>query len=256
MRIQRSVNSLISLCRRFRDPQVQVWAMAGFSVLLVIMGHLRAWSPGSEGKNASGGSPTRLLLAGARVSWTEDFGSHARETWRPQLVLGGPVSGTPAVPVKKAFAGMDLRPAMQEAASRPLQFLDRPLRQQLASTAKNATPWRIHFAWSGDTRGNAALVDLQRSITAQPGASGFVIGNGSRSGDGQIEFIASTPAEATDILNITLIGHGGAPTQSQMAALGELLHQLEALSGHLILPEQDLQEDRHELVVVRPPVSR
>ncbi len=238
MRILRSVNSLISLCRRFRDPQVQVWAMAGFSVLLVIIGHLRAWSPGSEGKNASGGSATRLLLAGARVSWTEEFGSHPRETWRPQLVLAGPAAGIPAVPPKKAFAGMDLRPAMQEAASRPLQFLDRPLRQQLATTAKAATPWRIQLAWSGDARGNAALVELQQSITAQPETSGFVIGNGSRSGDGQIEFLAPRPSEAGDVLNITLIGWGGVPTQRQLAALGELLHQLEALSGRQILPEQ------------------
>ena len=255
MRILRSVNSLISLCRRFRDPQVQVWAMAGFSVLLVIIGHLRAWSPGSEGKNASGGSATRLLLAGARVSWTEDFGSHARETWRPQLVLGGPSSGIPAAPAKKTFSGMDLRPAMQEAAARPLQFLDRPLRQQLASTARTATPWRIQLAWSGDARGNAALVDLQRSIKAQPEASGFVIGNGSRSGDGQIESLAATRAAAGDVLNITLIGHGGSPTQNQMGALGELLQQLEALSGHLILQEQALPEDPTALAV-RPPGPR
>ncbi len=252
MRILRSVNSLISLCRRFRDPQVQVWAMAGFSVLLVIIGHLRAWSPGSEGKNASGGSATRLLLAGARVSWTEDFGSHARETWRPQLVLGGPASGIPAAPAKKTFSGMDLRPAMQEAASRPLQFLDRPLRLQLATTARTSTPWRIQLVWSGDARGNAALVDLQRSITAQPEASGFVIGNGSRSGDGQIEYVASTLTEACGVLNITLIGQGGAPTPRQMAALGELLLQLEALSGHLILPEQALPEAPTALAVRRP----
>ncbi len=255
MRILRSVNSLISLCRRFRDPQVQVWAMAGFSVLLVIIGHLRAWSPGSEGKNASGGSATRLLLAGARVSWTEDFGSNDRETWRPQLVIGSPAAGIPAAPAKTAFDGMDLRPAMQEAASRPLLFLDRPLRQQLASTARTATPWRIQLAWSGDTRGNAALIDLQRSITAQPEASGFVIGNGSRSGDGQIESLASSTTETGDILNITLIGQGGAPTKSQMAALGELLHQLEALSGHLILPEQALPEAL-PLLAARPAVPR
>ncbi len=252
MRILRSLNSLIFLCRRFRDPQVQVWAMAGFSVLLVIIGHLRAWSPGSEGKNASGISPTRLILAGARVSWTEDFGAHSRETWRPQLVLKGPVAASPAAPAKNTFAGMDLRPAMQEAAARPLRFLDRPLRQQLTNTAQPSTSWRLHLAWSGAARGNAALVDLQRSITAQPETSGFVIGNGSRSGDGQIEYLASTPVEPCDVLNITLIGHGGAPTQNQIAALGELLHQWEALSGHLILPEQALPELLPVLAVSLP----
>ncbi|MES2467792.1 MAG: hypothetical protein V4675_10865 [Verrucomicrobiota bacterium] len=147
---------------------------------------------------------------------------------------------------------MDLRPAMQEAASRPLQFLDRPLRLQLATTARTSTPWRIQLVWSGDARGNAALVDLQRSITAQPEASGFVIGNGSRSGDGQIEYVASTLTEACGVLNITLIGQGGAPTPRQMAALGELLLQLEALSGHLILPEQALPEAPTALAVRRP----
>ena len=241
MRLLRSVHSLITLCHRLRDPQVQVWVMAGFSVLLVIIGHLRAWSLGSEGKNTAGVSPSRLLVAGARVNWTEEFGSYPRETQRPQLVLSGPTAGMAAVPAKKSPPRLDLRPAMQEAASRPWQFLDRPLRQQLAATAKSSGSPRIHLAWSGDARGNAALIALQQSLRERPEPAGFVIGNGSRSGDGRIEYLPSH-GTAVESLNITLIGQSGPPTPNQMAALGELLHQLEALSGHLLLPETAMAE--------------
>ena len=74
-------------------------------------------------------------------------------------------------------------------------------------------------------------------------------------GTGRLNLWPPPPAETGDILNITLIGQGGAPTQRQMAALGELLHQLEALSGHLILPEVALPEAL-PVLAARPAVPR
>ena len=210
---------------RLRDPQLQVWLMAGFSLLLLLIAQVRAWNPSGEGKNEPAASASRLLLAGAQVSWTEAFGPAPQPSRRPVLQL--PARPTaPLALTRQAAPVPDPRPAMEAAAARPWQFLDRPLRQRLAQLGPAAAPLHIHLTWSGDSRGNAALI-LHRQATAA-----FVIGNGSRSGDGDIAF-APNPAAGSAVA-ITLIGDGRAATPRQMAALGELLHHLESRSGYPI----------------------
>lgn len=242
MRYQRLAHTMIFAFRRLRDPQVQVWVMAGFAVLLVLIGHLRAWSPSGEGKNSSTASPSRLLLAGARVSWTEEFGPAQRPSHRPVLVLSGPVSkasaSAPARLRNLPAPSLDVRAAMQEAAGKSWQFLGLALRQQLGAAAKPATALKIRLSWSGDQRGNAALI-ASRKFPADSPAAAFVIGNGSRSGDGRIELISAHCSFADGVVDIILVGQGTGPTPRQSGALGELLNHLEALSGFAVVPQSD-----------------
>lgn len=235
MRFSRLLLSLLFQLRRLHDPQVQVWVMAGLSVLLLLMGHLRAWSGSGEGKNDATASASRLLLAGARVTWTEEFGPAQQGSRRPVLCLQAPAAGGARPLPGPPAVRLDLRSPMEEAAARPWQFLDRSLRQQLAAAPRASLPLQIRLVWSGDTRGNAALVSRQQAAPQAP--AGFVIGNGSRSGDGQIEALRPSLSMAEGLVEITLIGTGSALTPRQSAALGELLHQLEAISGHLLLPD-------------------
>lgn len=208
---------------RLRDPQMQVWLMAGFSLLLLLIGHLRAWNPSGEGKNNAAASASRLLLAGAQVTWTEAFGPSHQPSRRPVLLLHSRPS-RPLSPPRPAAQVPDPRPAMAAAAAKPWQFLDRPLRQQMAQVGPAAGPLHIRLAYSGDARGHAAL------IPRRPATAAFVIGNGSRSSDGRIEFVPD-PALGSAV-EITLIGTGRTPTPRQLAALGELLHHLESHSGY------------------------
>lgn len=228
-----------ALFQRLQDPRVQVWLMAGFAGLLVLIGHVRAWSPAGQGKNQSDASVSRLLLAGARVSWADSFGPAQRgESQRPALLLQAPVARPAATVLTKSQPRpLQVRPAMEEAASRSWEFLKRPLRQQLITAAPHARPLQVRLCWSGDARGNADQVARHHMVTGHRPAAAFVIGNGSRSPDGYIEASSSGLNLDAGRVEITLIGRGGEPTAHQMAALGELLHHLEAITGHLLLPE-------------------
>lgn len=265
---------------RLKDPQMQVWIMAGVAVLLVLIGHLRAWSPSGEGKNASTASASKMLLGGARMEWTEEFGPGKLVTQRPALILE-----TPSIPSHTASArrtaqrhapsalavNLNVRPIMQEAAEKTWKFLKSPLRQQLSALPIPAAAPTVRLRWSGDARGNATLVARSR----KPGPNGtallasFVIGNGSRSPDGLIEILpvlpissgsllitTSTPAlPPPPCLEITLIGTaatGASPRQT--AALGELLNQLEAVCGHRLAMEGEAPSPPSE--APGPPIQR
>ncbi len=232
---------LKSLLQHLRDPRIQVWLMVGSALLLLGIGHVRAWSGASEGKNQAHRPASRLLVAGARLDWTESFGPAQEETRRPTLALHAPAP--PAAMAKTSPAPaqapmLEIRSAMQEAAAKPWNFLGRPLRQQLAVAARTPQPLHVRLVWSGDPRGNAALVAGPWNSTSRSGQSAhFVIGNGSRSGDGEITALSAKFPPSGDVIEITLIGKDGHhPTDAQKAALGELLHHVEALTGHLLLP--------------------
>lgn len=239
MRPQHTTVPLFPFIQRLRDPLVQVWFMAGISVLLVLIGHLRAIQATCEGKNETNTSPSRLLIAGANVTWTEEFGPAHRETRRPVLALNAPAPAAHRlVAHTAASAPMDVRPVMQEAASRPLKFLARPLRQALTSAPKASAALKVQLTFSGATRGNAALISLQsQPASAATAAARFVIGNGSRSGDGTIAWISPPRSLESGLVEIILVGKPGAPTPAQTAALGELLNLLEAISGHSLQPD-------------------
>jgi hypothetical protein len=234
MRLLRPAFSFFSTLQRLRDPQVQVWVMVGCSLLLVLIGHLHAWNASGEGKNEARTSASRLLLAGARVEWSEEFAAAPRPKNRPVLNL----VSTP-FPVSKARTAVaaipDVRPAMELASGQPWQALDRSLRSQLAVAGIPAAPLTIRLRWSGESRGNAALVARHAAASGAPDDAGFVIGNGSRSRDGEIEWLFRNTTLGADAVEITLIGSHGQSTPRQWAALAELLVHLEALSGHRAL---------------------
>ena len=237
MRARFSASSITTMFQRLRDPQMQVWVMAGVSVLLVLIGHLHAWNPSGEGKNNTRPSASRLLLAGARIDWSEDFGAAApRQESRPVLVLGT----DPLAHRKRsgpAISALRVRPAMQMAAGSPWRALDRPLRQQFSEAGIPASPIKIILRWSGDARGNAALISKRQALAAAPQnttPARIVIGNGSRSGDGEIELLSPNFSLKPGVVEITLIGSAGRNSPSQLAALAELLVHLEALSGHCL----------------------
>ena len=217
---------------RLRDPLVQVWVMAGFSVLLVLIGHLRAWNATGEGKNNYRESASRLLLAGARIEWSDKFGSAHRPKQRPTMNLG--YSSLPGKSTIAAFPGLDLRCAMQLAASQPWQAVDRPVRQSLSQAKLPARALRVRLNWTGDVRGNAALVARRLPSESIAAAATFVIGNGSRSGDGQIECLTSGTSFAGGLVDVTLIAAAGRISPRQLAAVAELLVHLEALSGYRV----------------------
>lgn len=236
MRFPHSVPSILLHLQRLRDPQVQVWVMVGCSVLLVLIGHLHAWNASGEGKNEAGTSASKLLLAGARVEWTEEFAAALCSAKRPALSLAAtpfPETARKARPATPTIP--DVRPAMEAAAGRPWQALDRSLRTQLSHASLPASPLTIRLGWSGESRGNAALVARQAAASGTIRDGGFVIGNGSRSWDGQIEWLPREKTLGSGIVEITLIGPAGQSTASQWAALAELLAHLEALSGHRVV---------------------
>ena len=227
------------LLQRLNDPQVQVWLMTGLAMVLLLIGHNRAWSPVGEGKNAINPTASRLLLAGATVSWNDEFAPSQRSTRRPNLILHSPPSRQRQMANRGSGSSktLEVRSSMEAAASRPWQFLSRPLRQQLAQAPPAKKPLQATLQWSGDHRGNAALLAIHATRHHASSAATFVIGNGSRSKDGEIEPLRPQFSFAGGRVDIILIGSGSGPTARQTSALGELLHQLEALTGHLLIAD-------------------
>jgi hypothetical protein len=225
-----------SLLQHLKDPQLQVWLMSGLALVLLIIGHIRAWSPVGEGKIGPAPTASRLLLAGASVSWNDEFAPGQRPSRRPVLILHNTVA-TQQVNVNPAPGLFEVRSLMEQAAGRPWRYLSRPLRQQLARAPSPNGPLRATLRWSGDHRGNAPLIALQDSHRHPNAKTSFVIGNGSRSKDGEIEMLFPRVAFAGGQVEIILIGSGTNPTPRQTSALGELLNHLEAMSGHLLMAD-------------------
>ncbi len=235
MRLFRPVFPLIFPAVRLREPLVQVWIMAGFSVLLVLIGHLRAWNADGEGKINPNTSASHLLLAGATMAWSDEFGSPQRPTPRPVLRLDS-ATALPALGPALTAPSLDLRPALATAAAAPSKSVTRPVRAHLTQAALPSQPLQIRVAWNGDLRGNAALIAARQPAASDPSTLTFVIGNGSRSGDGEIQCLPAGSAPASGLINIILIGPNGRTSPRQLAALAELLVYLEATSGHPIAP--------------------
>ena len=132
-----SFSSITQTLRRLghlRDPQVQVWWLAGLALMLLGMGHLRAESGLGEGKIQGGSAVGRLLLAGASVEWSENFGSQQPSAQRPALCLKRRVKAAGLGSSKAvALMGLKVRPAMMVASSRPWMAVTRELREKLAS---------------------------------------------------------------------------------------------------------------------------
>ena len=78
---------------------------------------------------------------------------------------------------------------------------------------------------------------MQASHRNNRNTAGFVIGNGSRSKDGEIETLLPQFSFEGGHVEIILIGSGTNPTPRQTSALGELLHHLEAISGHILMAD-------------------
>lgn len=232
---------------RLRDPLVQVWLLVATAFLFGMLSHYRADRRSGDEKIASFQSPARLLLGGARVTWSDDFagGPSAGPSARPRLSLR-PVSderskrgGAGPVVVSSSDRAVlpDWKSAAAEAGRLPWRHLDRKARTALNAVPRTVLP-EVRFVTvrSGGSTGNLALVEHHRSRRDAAGAD-FVIGNGSRSADGEIEIGPGWDARASGAdrgpVRICVVGAVEHPTSAQRQAVGELLNYLEARFGRL-----------------------
>lgn len=219
---------------RLREPLVQVWLMAGTGFILVIMGHVRAVRQSGDWKNPDTSAPFQLLTAGASLQWTDDFAIPQTSAPRPSLVLNlsrptAPLAANRVMP--DPVSSLDWRGEMETAARGSWEFLLKKDRAEIDLVQLPATGLEVRLAWTGDHRGNAALhrLDCQRRGVADE--SSFVIGNGSRSGNGSLEITGGLQKGKVTVMS--LIGTPETTTTAQKAALGELLNYLEARFGTL-----------------------
>ncbi len=125
------------------------------------------------------------------------------------------------------------------------RFLTADLRQQVDAAATVTAHWtRLHVLTSGEVSGCAD--DLRwRQVgadpAADPGLAHFLIGNGSRSGDGEIEVTARAWPAADGPLVIALTGDArlAPPTDRQCRALTELIDYLRAKAGMIPVSTRD-----------------
>lgn len=209
---------------RWRDPLVQVRAMALGLVVTGIAVHYVRRSSGGEQKNA--GDAFTLL-----------HGAPAVDGWRPSAALGQAFPELPGT--QPEVSGPDLRAAAQMAAAQPgWTVMNAGLRRAVSALQQVE---RITVKWSGTRGGDAGALDLYASEVrgSKLGLDcDFLIGNGIRGEDGVIEttrrWQSSEAAERREIC-ICLVGTGGALTAAQTLALGELITSIEAGSGRAAL---------------------
>lgn len=218
---------------RLREPLVQVWLMAGMALVLVIIGHVHAVRQSGDWKNPDARSAARLLIAGASLQWSDDFapaGGAARP--RPAIALAPlPALGRSSGIHPGGGADLDWRGEMTAAASRPWKHLGKTQRQVIDQVRGLSTGLSVSLVWTGDPRGNAALYSFECRRLGLAGPGAFVIGNGSRSGNGSLEMAGPLLPSADAPVVVTLIGSPDTVTAPQKAALGELLNYLEARFG-------------------------
>ena len=126
-------------------------------------------------------------------------------------------------------------PALATLMSLGWRYLSPATRQQIASL--HDTISRISITWSGTNGGDAAALEWyhENILGKSGGAPGdFIIGNGRRSGDGCVEpsshWLTGDRLRSSEVI-VCLAGESKFPTDSQQAALGELITALEARSG-------------------------
>lgn len=225
------------MLRAAGDPLVQTWGLVMLSFILV----------GSH-------------YAGTARSREQKKLPHSPQFLTAGFVDQGQASGLLATPVSTPRPAVSLRrqsrqPALQDAemaetlvtgarivrdevASAPeWRFLSEPLRRQIAESMRPGPgACTLRLSWSGEPAGNARVLRWHQSRVqrGRAAAPDFVIGNGTRSGDGAVEsLLRTTPAAAAETrreVRICLIGDGQL-TSSQRQSLGELIVWLEARSG-------------------------
>lgn len=223
---------------RLRDPLIQVWMLVLLAFGCGIWGHYRAVKAGGHHKNPAPESAVRLLLAGASLEWTDRFGPGGGDGFRPELVFRaeGAVSGRgeagegPELP--------DLRQAMRAASARGWRVLTKEVRDRVCGLPAGAgAERRVVICWSGSEAGNAKLLrhmHAKRARMADEPLPHLVVGNGSWSSDGAVEWMYGDGEGEAGPVVICLIGRTGEVTPAQTDALGEVLNFLEARRGHLV----------------------
>ncbi len=188
---------------RWQEPAVQVRGLILGGVVAFMVMHHGGWLAESQGKNKN------------ELGWTHD--------------------GV----VPRAHMGFELGAGMGCAGRAGAVFPDA---RQLCELAATADGWRFltprlrdgmrelpaglqHVAveWSGASTGSPA------ELARRP--YGIVIGNGTRSDDGEVSLTGATQKGA---LRLCLVGEGTL-TAAQIEALGEVLHFLRIRSSHLAI---------------------
>lgn len=223
------------MLRAAGDPLVQTWALVMLSFILV--GSHYAGTVRAREQKKSPHSPQFLTAGFVDSGQASGLLATPVSTPRPVISLRR-AARQPALPDQESAAALvtAARVVRDEVATAPAwKFLPDSLRREIAETIRpgpSATILRL--CWSGEATGNARVLRwhqsrVQRGRGAVPD---FVIGNGTRSGDGAVERVVrkTSPGETGSELRICLIGYGDL-TNSQRQALGELIVWLEARSG-------------------------
>ena len=208
---QNQGNSWAAVCGWVRNPLVQVRALLVTGLGIVIA---HEWSAGNQNLKHH---------ASALPAFWQGEAAPAQEV----LILECGI--TCHQPVSHSFpspAGL----AHKAAAGGSWHHLDQPLRQALSKIGAGTIP-EVELCWSGAATGNAG--EFLHSQQGQGRSAAFIIGNGTRSGDGLITSANDSHEEAGP-LRIYLIGTGHL-THGQQAALGEILNFLESRAGKLVV---------------------
>jgi len=210
---------------RWCDPLTQTWGLIGGLLIVGIAGHYGRGAASGEKKNSSG------LEA---LFYKNDVA--VADAWQPGVPFLPDACAASIPPAQEP----DLRAFADKAARQPgWQYVSAPLRERLTAVSTGISG--ITVTWSGTRGGNANALDLY--FTGTRGQTGgapddFVIGNGCRGKDGQIETtrhwnktLAQAGAPDATGISICLIGESQKPTPAQEAALGELITCIEARTG-------------------------
>jgi hypothetical protein len=202
---------------RWRDPLVQSWGLIGGLLVAGLVAHLAAGPETGEQKNAK---PWAELLTSEPVA----------DGWCPSVVMSAEAVATP-----EQDAELDLRALAQAAAAREdWRYAGPELRAALRALPVEVPGVTVTWSYTpgGDARAFAHYAGRQGA--GEP-AYEYVIGNGRRSRDGEIEVLPRHAAGDGHGVRVCLTGRPGTATEAQKAALGELITCLEARCGTLPL---------------------
>lgn len=233
--------------------QIAAGALPGLLLVAIIM-HTASQPnhPHGHGTNAASMVPLLSASAIADSAAFHRFDFNSATTAGNELEFRPPHADAPALNLKRVLTVTKRTSPLEVDFSAPRiawQHLNTTSRRGIDAGIKSATAWkRVVLHGTASNRGALRLLDRYQT-TIQGIAGGtpyhFVIGNGTDSGDGQVEIstrwqrgeASPVPALGDGSIQVCLIGdfEHQPPTKAQLEALDELLDYLALKLGGLPL---------------------